>query len=277
MMQTIVARISNVPLRCWNTSSIKLGQVQCQCCYASLLNAGVWNLEIWVKSKYVQKGNCMNTQLGPWKMFAQVYEFIWILPGTQMTLVFVGKGLVFLGLTFRNRGHWGSRYVYSHPIVSMFHDFEGFVWCMCQCQGKENAFPGSNAVNVTVERCEWLSVRAKTQLCPDWSVDSPWPDVHQWAWCMLKFNVNCSAAVSVLFPVFSTQWFDVSSIFEGVRMCSSPTTRHLFTMFPPVAITSEVINTRCGFHQLWKSGFWQVSTFNISLTRDFTPPRHTST
>jgi len=25
--------------------------------------------------------------------------------------------------------------------------------------GKDNAFPGSNAVNVTVERCEWLSVR----------------------------------------------------------------------------------------------------------------------
>ena len=37
---------------------------------------------------------------------------IWYIyiPGTQMTLVFVGKDLVFWGLTFKNRGHWGSRY-----------------------------------------------------------------------------------------------------------------------------------------------------------------------
>ena len=31
-------------------------------------------------------------------------------PGTQMTLVLIEKGLVLGGWTFKNRGHWGSRY-----------------------------------------------------------------------------------------------------------------------------------------------------------------------
>ena len=31
-------------------------------------------------------------------------------PGTQMTLVLIEKGFVLGGWTFRNRGHWGSRY-----------------------------------------------------------------------------------------------------------------------------------------------------------------------
>ena len=34
------------------------------------------------------------------------------LPRTQMTPVLIGKGLVLGGLTFKNRGHWGSRYIY---------------------------------------------------------------------------------------------------------------------------------------------------------------------
>ena len=34
-----------------------------------------------------------------------------------MTLVLVGKGLVLGGLTFKNRGHWGSRYT----IVLFFY------------------------------------------------------------------------------------------------------------------------------------------------------------
>ena len=34
------------------------------------------------------------------------------IPGTQMTLVLIGKGLVLGGSTFKNRGHWGSRYIY---------------------------------------------------------------------------------------------------------------------------------------------------------------------
>ena len=34
------------------------------------------------------------------------------IPRTQMTLVLFGKGLVLKGLTFKNRGHWGSRYRY---------------------------------------------------------------------------------------------------------------------------------------------------------------------
>ena len=68
---------------------------------------------------------------------------IWILPGTQMTLVFVGKGLVFLG--------WpseievieapGMYIVYSHPIVSMFHDFEGFVCVCANAKAKTMPFP----------------------------------------------------------------------------------------------------------------------------------------
>ena len=32
-----------------------------------------------------------------------------LLPRTQMTLVLIGKGLVLGGLTFKNRGHLGSR------------------------------------------------------------------------------------------------------------------------------------------------------------------------
>ena len=33
------------------------------------------------------------------------------IPRTQMTLVLNGKGLALGGLTFKNRGHWGSRYI----------------------------------------------------------------------------------------------------------------------------------------------------------------------
>ena len=42
-------------------------------------------------------------------------------PRTQMTPVLIGKGLVLGGLTFTNRGHWGSRSIYSvnykHPVT----------------------------------------------------------------------------------------------------------------------------------------------------------------
>ena len=37
--------------------------------------------------------------------------------GTQMTLVVVGKGLVLGGLTFKNRGHWGSRHTHTHIYI----------------------------------------------------------------------------------------------------------------------------------------------------------------
>ena len=36
-----------------------------------------------------------------------------------MTLVLIGKGLVLGGLTFKNRGHLGSRYIYILIIISM--------------------------------------------------------------------------------------------------------------------------------------------------------------
>ena len=44
--------------------------------------------------------------------------YIYIYPGTQMTLVLTGKGLVFGGLTFKNRGHLGSRYIYIYTYLS---------------------------------------------------------------------------------------------------------------------------------------------------------------
>ena len=39
-----------------------------------------------------------------------------------MTLVLIGKGLVFGGMTFKNRGHWGSRYIYIY-IVQLIDKF----------------------------------------------------------------------------------------------------------------------------------------------------------
>ena len=44
------------------------------------------------------------------KYHQTIYIYI---PGTQMTLVLMGKGLVLGGLTFKNRGHLGSRYIYT--------------------------------------------------------------------------------------------------------------------------------------------------------------------
>ena len=41
------------------------------------------------------------------------------IPGTQMTLVLIGKDLVFGGLTFKNRGHLGSRLFYKNRLVQV--------------------------------------------------------------------------------------------------------------------------------------------------------------
>ena len=41
------------------------------------------------------------------------------IPGTQMTPVLIGKGLDFGGLTFKNRGQLGSRYIYIYVHVSL--------------------------------------------------------------------------------------------------------------------------------------------------------------
>ncbi len=35
------------------------------------------------------------------------------IPRTQMTLVLLGKRHCFVGLPFKNRGHWGSRWIYQ--------------------------------------------------------------------------------------------------------------------------------------------------------------------
>ena len=178
----------------------------------------IWKFE--ENQKYVKNANCINTQLEPWKMFLQVYKYT-CYPNDPC---FDYKRPCFWGSNPQNKGQMGSRYVYSHPIVSMFHDFEGFVWCMCHCSGKDNAFPGSNAVNVTVERCEWLSVRAKPQLCLDWSVG--FAMTHQMYSngldvCWSYFNVSCLLSscfwfVSIIYFVYTM--IRLSSIFEGVRM-----------------------------------------------------------
>ena len=48
-----------------------------------------------------------------------IYICIYInIPRTQMTLVLIGKGLVLGGLTFKNRGHLGSRYIYIIPGIT---------------------------------------------------------------------------------------------------------------------------------------------------------------
>ena len=56
-----------------------------------------------------------------------IHIYIYI-PGTQMTLVLVGKGPCFEGLTFKNRGHLGSRYVnnkktyhWTYYVLYLFH------------------------------------------------------------------------------------------------------------------------------------------------------------
>ena len=38
------------------------------------------------------------------------------IPRTQMTLVLIGKGLVFGGLTFKDRGQLGSRYHFEVQV-----------------------------------------------------------------------------------------------------------------------------------------------------------------
>ena len=54
-------------------------------------------------------------------MYVYIHVYIGIfteyVPGTQMTLVLVGKGLGFGGLTFKNRGHLGSRYLCIYCIL----------------------------------------------------------------------------------------------------------------------------------------------------------------
>ena len=48
-------------------------------------------------------------------LFLETPIFIYIyISGTQMTLVLIGKDLVWGGLTFKNRSHLGSRYIYVY-------------------------------------------------------------------------------------------------------------------------------------------------------------------
>ena len=51
-------------------------------------------------------------------MLNQFYIYIYIyIPGTQMTLVLIGKGLVLGWVTFKNRGHLGSMCIYIYICV----------------------------------------------------------------------------------------------------------------------------------------------------------------
>ena len=58
-------------------------------------------------------------------IFIYIYILFFYIPGTQVTLVLVGKGLVLRGLpyTFKNRGHLGSRYVW----IWMTYNFSMFM------------------------------------------------------------------------------------------------------------------------------------------------------
>ena len=38
-----------------------------------------------------------------------------------MALVLIGKGLVSGGLTYKNRGHWGARYIYIYGTISPYN------------------------------------------------------------------------------------------------------------------------------------------------------------
>ena len=40
-----------------------------------------------------------------------------------MTLVLVGKGLVLRGVTFKNRGHLGSRCIYIYTHLNLFYAY----------------------------------------------------------------------------------------------------------------------------------------------------------
>ena len=53
----------------------------------------------------------------PTSSVTPIYIYTYI-PRTQMTLVLIGKGLVLRGLTFKNRGHLGSRYIYIIPGIT---------------------------------------------------------------------------------------------------------------------------------------------------------------
>ena len=51
------------------------------------------------------------------------YIYIYINPRTQMTLVLIGKGFVLGGVTFKNRGRWGSRCIYMYIYIYMVYYF----------------------------------------------------------------------------------------------------------------------------------------------------------
>ena len=58
-----------------------------------------------------------------------IYIYINIrIPRTEMTLVLIGKGLVFGGLTFKNRGQFGSRYIhiYTHTRCIYTYNIQPF-------------------------------------------------------------------------------------------------------------------------------------------------------
>ena len=72
-------------------------------------------------------------KLGTLGRVPEIYTNIYHLPGTQMTLVLIGKGLVLGWVTFKNRGHLGSRYII--PIYGFYNGCIGQHGVMFDCYG----------------------------------------------------------------------------------------------------------------------------------------------
>ena len=60
---------------------------------------------------------CKIWKLAVIQMQSHIYIYI---PRTQMTPVLIGKGLVLGGLTFKNRGHWGCRYIFIFAYIYLY-------------------------------------------------------------------------------------------------------------------------------------------------------------
>ena len=58
------------------------------------------------------------------------YKYI---PRTQMTPILIGKCLVLEGLTFKNRGHRGSRYTYIHIYIYNIYIYSYMFFPMSLC------------------------------------------------------------------------------------------------------------------------------------------------
>ena len=77
-----------------------------------MVTTGIYRPSSSTLSFFLNDHDCLT--LKPCYMVAVKEIYI---PGTQMTLVLVGKGLVLGGLTYKNRVHWGSRYTKNNTFL----------------------------------------------------------------------------------------------------------------------------------------------------------------